>query len=448
WSGVYNWIVPNTISNNCKIKVSYVSDVSLNDQSDNTFAITIPQFTVVTNSLPVNAGIVSGAGTYENGSNVTVIATANNGYRFSNWTVENTVVSSSSSYTFVINSNRELTANFSSNSYTLTVTASNGTVTKSPDQLDYNSGSLVQLTATPNSGYSFIGWSGNASGNTNPLTVTMDGNKSITANFLLNKYTIAITSANGTVTKHPDLTSYNHGTVVTLTASASPGYAFSSWSGDISGTENPIAVTVEKNFSVIANYKKVNRPPVFTKAFTDTTIDVHNVQVLFKYKFAAADPDGDVVNFRLDSGPTGATMSSNGLFSWVPLTTQAGQGFIVMVTISDGDLSETKVASIKTNPVIVNIDGNTVPSVFSLSQNYPNPFNPTTKIQFSIPRESYVSLIVYNAIGQEISKLVSQYLPAAKYSITFDASKYQNGIYFYKLVTDGFSETKKMILMK
>ncbi|MDP3582115.1 MAG: YCF48-related protein, partial [Ignavibacteria bacterium] len=426
WSGVYNWIVPNTVSNNCKVKVSYVTDVSLNDQSDNTFTIGQPQYNVVTNTSPANAGIVSGAGTYDRGSNVTVIATANNGYTFSNWSEGNTVVSTNSSYTFIISSSRELTAKFSPNSYTLSVTAANGTVTKSPEQSNYIFGTQVQLTATPNTGYSFIGWSGNASGSTNPLTVTMDGNKSIIANFLLSKYTLAVTSANGTVTKNPDLTSYNHGTVVTLTASASPGYAFSSWSGDINGTENPIAVTVEKNFSVIANYKKVNRPPVFTKAFTDTTIDVHNVQVLFKYKFAAADPDGDVVSFRLDSGPNGATMSSNGLFSWVPSTTQAGQGFIVMVTISDGDLSETKVASLKTNSVIVNIDGNAVPSVFSLSQNYPNPFNPTTKIQFSIPKETYVSLTVYNAIGQEISKLVNQHLSPATYSITFDASKHQN----------------------
>lgn len=448
WSGVYNWIVPNTISSNCKVKVSYVSDVSFNDQSDNTFVIRSPQYTVVTNTSPANAGIVSGAGTYDRGSNVTVIATANNGYTFSNWTEGNTVVSSNSSYTFILSSSKELTANFSPNSYTLSVTAVNGTVTKSPEQSNYIFGTQVQLTATPNTGYSFIGWSGNASGSTNPMTVTMDGNKSIIANFLLNKYTLAITSANGTVTKNPDLTSYNHGTVVTLTASASPGYAFSSWSGDINGTENPIAVTVEKNFSVIANYKKVNRPPVFTKAFTDTTIDVHNVQVLFKYQFVATDPDGDVVTFRLDSGPTGATISSNGLLSWVPLTSQAGKGFIVIVTISDGDLSETKVASLKTNPVIVNINGNAVPSVFSLSQNYPNPFNPTTKIQFSLPKESYVSLIVYNAIGQEISKLVNQHLSPATYSITFDASKHQNGIYFYKLVTSGFSETKKMLLLK
>lgn len=448
WTGNYTWTIPNSKSRNCKIKVSYTSDASLYDESDNNFVIGQPQYTVVTNTSPANTGTASGAGTYDNGSSVTVIATANSGYKFVNWKEGNIVVSSNSSYTFVITSNRELTANFAPNFYTLYVNAINGTVTKSPDQYEYNSGTLVQLTAIPNTGYSFTGWSGNASGNTNPLTVTMDGNKSFIANFSINKYTLAITSTKGTVAKNPDLTSYEHGTVVTLTANPSAGYLFSDWSGDVSGTENPTAITMEKNFNILANYKKFNRPPIFTKAFTDTTIDVHNVQVLFKYQFVASDPDGDVVHFRLDSGPTGATMSSNGLMSWVPSTSQAGKGFIVIITISDGDLAETTVASIKTNPIIVNLDEQVAPSTFSLSQNYPNPFNPTTKIRFAIPKESFVMLKVYDVLGNEVETLVNQILSPATYSINFNAAKLNNGVYFYKLELDGYVNTKKMILLR
>ncbi|MCX6121918.1 MAG: FG-GAP-like repeat-containing protein [Ignavibacteriales bacterium] len=69
------------------------------------------------------------------------------------------------------------------NTYTLAVTAVNGTVTKNPDQVNYNYGSTITLTATPNQGYTFTGWSGDTSGSTNPLTLTMNGNKKITANF-------------------------------------------------------------------------------------------------------------------------------------------------------------------------------------------------------------------------------------------------------------------------
>src|ERR1035437_4948619 len=66
--------------------------------------------------------------------------------------------------------------------YTLNVTASNGTVLKNPNQAAYNEGDKVQLTATPNSGYVFTSWSGDATGPTNPLPVTMNANKNITAN--------------------------------------------------------------------------------------------------------------------------------------------------------------------------------------------------------------------------------------------------------------------------
>lgn len=76
--------------------------------------------------------------------------------------------------------------------YTLNVTATNGTVTKFPDQTSYASGTSVQLTATANPGYSFSGWSGDASGSTNPLTIIMDGNKNITATFTLNAITIDV----------------------------------------------------------------------------------------------------------------------------------------------------------------------------------------------------------------------------------------------------------------
>jgi len=78
-----------------------------------------------------------------------------------------------------------LVANFTLNTYTLTVNATNGTVAKNPDQVRYNHGSTVQLTATPNLGYTFTSWSGDATGSANPLTVTMNSNKNITANFTL-----------------------------------------------------------------------------------------------------------------------------------------------------------------------------------------------------------------------------------------------------------------------
>jgi photosystem II stability/assembly factor-like uncharacterized protein len=89
-----------------------------------------------------------------------------------------------------------------------------------------------------------------------------------------------------------------------------------------------------------------------------------------------------------------------------------------------------------------------IPERFSLSQNYPNPFNPSTKIQFDVPKSSYVKLAVYDMLGREVSSLVNQQLQAGTYEYEFNAATLNSGIYFYKISTDNFSEIKKMILIK
>lgn len=89
-----------------------------------------------------------------------------------------------------------------------------------------------------------------------------------------------------------------------------------------------------------------------------------------------------------------------------------------------------------------------IPANYSLSQNYPNPFNPSTNIKYSVPQTSFVKIKVYNTIGQEIAQLVSQELQIGNYEVTFDASNYPSGIYFYRIEAGNFVETKKMILIK
>ncbi len=89
-----------------------------------------------------------------------------------------------------------------------------------------------------------------------------------------------------------------------------------------------------------------------------------------------------------------------------------------------------------------------IPKKYSLSQNYPNPFNPVTKINFSIPKYSFVSLIIYDILGREIKSPVKEYVEQGNYSIDFNASEFSSGVYFYKLTAGDFSETKRMILLK
>jgi hypothetical protein len=105
----------------------------------------------------------------------------------------------------------------------------------------------------------------------------------------------------------------------------------------------------------------------------------------------------------------------------------------------------------KRNPTgiqAVNQISSQLPKKFILHQNYPNPFNPVTNIEFAVPKSSFVKMIVYDVLGKEIAILVNENLKAGTYNADWNASKYPSGVYFYKLVTEGFSETKKMVLIK
>ena len=92
--------------------------------------------------------------------------------------------------------------------------------------------------------------------------------------------------------------------------------------------------------------------------------------------------------------------------------------------------------------------GNSVPVTHALRQNYPNPFNPATKIQFDIPKASFVKLTVFDMLGREIDQLVNTNLTPGTYEVTYNIKNSNSGIYFYRLETNDFSETKKMIVVK
>jgi photosystem II stability/assembly factor-like uncharacterized protein len=127
----------------------------------------------------------------------------------------------------------------------------------------------------------------------------------------------------------------------------------------------------------------------------------------------------------------------------------AKTGWIVGKGVST--TGESKSILIKTTTgglTFVNQISSVTPDKFSLSQNYPNPFNPNTKINYELPITNFVSVIVYDALGNEVEKLVNEKQNAGSYSVDFNAASLPSGIYFYKLVTEKFSETKKMILVK
>ncbi len=93
-------------------------------------------------------------------------------------------------------------------------------------------------------------------------------------------------------------------------------------------------------------------------------------------------------------------------------------------------------------------DNDYIPSSYSLSQNYPNPFNPTTNFKFSIPQAEFVNLTIYDAMGRVVETLHNGELTPGTYEANWNASNYPSGVYFYKLSSADFNQTKKMILLK
>ena len=100
------------------------------------------------------------------------------------------------------------------------------------------------------------------------------------------------------------------------------------------------------------------------------------------------------------------------------------------------------------NAVVGVNNQNGIPEIYSLSQNYPNPFNPSTKIDFAIPKNGFVTLKVYDILGQEVAQLLNKDFQAGSYTVDYNASMLPSGVYFYKIISGDFIDTKKMILVK
>jgi len=107
----------------------------------------------------------------------------------------------------------------------------------------------------------------------------------------------------------------------------------------------------------------------------------------------------------------------------------------------------------KVSGTLVKGSKNGLPSVYELSNNYPNPFNPTTRIQFGLPRDGNVSIVIYNILGQQIRTLVAGFRPAGQYQVEWDGKgehgqTLESGVYFYRLQTGSTSIVRKMLMLK
>ena len=219
---------------------------------------------------------------YDYGTVVTLTATPATGSHFVGWSGDTTA--STAAIALAMTAPKSLTATFAPNQYAVTISVvGNGTAAKSPNQSTYAYGTSVTLTATPNFGNQFVGWTGSIVSSSNPVTITVDTVKAVTCTFLVNQYTLSTSVVgSGSITRSPDLASYAHGTVVALTAVPAVGYHFVSWSGALSGTTNPSNLTMNSNKSVTATFA-INTYTLTVAAVGNGTVAASPVQATYNY---------------------------------------------------------------------------------------------------------------------------------------------------------------------
>ena len=247
---------------------SYTFTVSKNRTLVANFeAIPSTTYTITVSSNNTNQGTVAGGGTFTEGTSVTVTATPRSGHRFVNWTEAGSSVSTDASYTFTVNKNRTLVANFEAIpaiTYTIAVSSNNtnqGTVSGGGT---FTEGASATVTATPRSGHRFVNWTeaGSSVSTNTSYTFTVSKNRTLVANFEAippTTYSIAVSSSNTTQGTVSGSGTFTEGASVTVTATPRSGYRFVNWTE----VENPVSTntsytfTVSKNRTLVANFEAI-----------------------------------------------------------------------------------------------------------------------------------------------------------------------------------------------
>ena len=213
-----------------------------------------PRPTRLTVNVSGNGSVSVPSGTYVEGTVLTLTAMADPGWTLTGWSgaLSGNLVNQA----LTMNQDKTVNAIFTQDEYSLGVqVVGSGSVSRNPLSGSYYYGDVASLDAAADVGWSFSGWSGDLDGDSTHANVTMDGNKAVVATFTQNTYSVnAGASGGGRVVLSPQLDRYSYGDEVVVQAVPDPGYAFQSWSGDLSGDGSGQVLTIDGNKSVTAQF--------------------------------------------------------------------------------------------------------------------------------------------------------------------------------------------------
>ena len=400
-------------------------------------------YSITTSAAPKNGGITFGDSLYTHGDmvNLSAVSDSLNGWDFKNWTKNGAYVSNQKNFSFIANENAEIVANFALRTYSLQLTSNPSNAGNVDGSGNFIHGDSVTISAIPIAGMLFANWSeGSNNISSNPTyTFRIENSRNLIANFANELFTIisepepaeaGIISGSG---------SFYYGQEAILTPFANAGWEFVNWTenGNEFSDDSVLTLTIQKNLSIKANFKLINYSvncsvsPANAGFTSGCGLSYYNQEMML----SASPYDGwEFINWTENEEEVSTSIDY--------IFTVTGNRNLVanFDIVSDIDLLE---------------DEKQIPDDFYLSNAYPNPFNPTTKINFGLPEDSSVKILVTNVNGEIVKAILTDVkLSAGNYSSNFNAENLSSGIYFYIILAqseisdNNFKEVGKLVLLK
>ncbi len=419
-------------------------------------SFTINTYTITASADPNGTITPSGLVTVQYGQDTTFSMSPAPGYHVDSIVVDGAYAGNPSVYAFsAVKANHTIHASFVINRYQLIVTATNGSVTKVPDQAEYDSGSSVQLTAVPESGYQFLVWTGDIGSDQqfdNPLTLRMDTAKTVTANFAVSSHRLAVDAGWNMISLpclvadpraeilFPNASSsayfYTGSYVVEDTLRNGRGYWLKFPASDtiaIGGAGLPIdTIPVSAGWNMISSIAS----PVSTLSIVSDPPGMVTSQFIgYRESYIFADTLLPGRGYWVRVNLTGSLILS----APSPLTSPSSARIRIVHT---QELPPSPPAAGGQS------GGSMIPVKFGLDQNFPNPFNPTTNIRYSLPLRSHVAIRIYDMLGRLVSTLVDGVQDAGVRSVEWNASGVPSGVYICRFSFEGGVQIRSMVLLK
>jgi beta-lactamase superfamily II metal-dependent hydrolase len=463
-TGTYNWTIP--VANTTWAKVRVIAyDAAGNAGRDSSSATFTMNYCSIVASAGAGGGISpSGTTQLTSGGSQTYTITPAIGYQVADVLVDGSTVGAVTSYPFSnVTGDHTIAASFAVQTFTIAASAgTGGSITPSgPVTVNYGASQLFHIA--PSVGYSLTGLMVDG-GAVTPDTVYTFTNvtaaHSIAASFTIDDFALVVSVVGGgTVTKNPDLTVYPYGTSVTLDPAASEGWAFTGWSGDTSGTADPLTLVIRSGRAVTATFADVAEPvvnltsPGGGERWTTTSLQsvtwsaTDNVavdSVTVEYSVTSADGPWLIVARGLENtGTVDWTLpSATADSAWVRVLAYDAAGNV------GSDVSASALSIISSSAGV----GDGGPATLALARPMPNPSRGETVLRFSLPQAGHARLEIVDVSGRSLWREDGD-LEAGAHSLRWDGRGLRGepagaGLYFVRLTTPWGARTERLVRLQ